>query len=147
MVSTEFWRRAQLSKDVLAILGALNAAASARMTSNDAETLRNAITMLDSAKNGALKIRKPDVSTKWALDTLRFRTAADAVSKLSAPAHQLPEFAQFLQNLQETLRALSVREPVNSEAVDAARRFFRALEDSVMRTLGTAQERAPARYL
>ena len=146
MLTTDFWHRAQLSKDVLAIIGALNAAAANRTTEHDIKILSDGIAMLASAENGALKIRKPDVSTKWALDTFKFRSAADALAKIKVPQPR-PELVQFLQNVQTVLRSLSARQPVDLKDLEIVRTFFHAFEENLIKSLGTAQERAPAQYL
>jgi len=148
-VSThEFWRRAQLSKDVLTILNALDAAASHQLTETHANILKSAVDLLQSAETGALNIKTPDISNKWALDTLRFQSAADALSRLSSgPKKMSAEVVQHLKGLQDTLSALASHKYVEPKQLEVTRMFFRAFEDSLVQRLGSFQERPPLKYL
>ncbi len=144
----EFWRRAQLSKEVLAILNALEAVASQRMKDDQAAVLKNAVQLLESAQKGALNIKTPDISTKWAMDALKFRSAADALSRIHLRSkHPRPELVEFLERIRATLAAISCWQPVAAEEFEAARVFFHAFEESLVQRLGTSQERPPSKYL
>ena len=144
----EFWRRAQLSKEVLAILNALDAAASQRLKDEQAAVLKNAVQLLESAKKGALNIKTPDISTKWAMDALKFRSAADALSRIHVRGtQQRPELVEFLDKIRATLAAISSWQSVAAEELEATRIFFHAFEESLVQRLGTFQERPPSKYL
>jgi len=144
----EFWRRAQLSKDVLAILNALDAAASQRLREDQATVLKKAVQLLESAKKGALNIETPDISTRWAMDALKFRSAADALSRIQVRGTQRrPELIEFLDRIRATLAAISSWQRVEAEDLEATRVFFHAFEESLVQRLGTFQEKPPSKYL
>ena len=142
----EFWPRAQLSKEVLSMIWALDAAADNQPTQSDRQCLSDAINLLATINETRDSIREIDITSRWALNALKLQSATRAFASIENQ-DATRDLQTLLDQIKAVLEALLADRSVCPTELALARRFFRAFEEVLIDSFSSSPERAPIKYI